>query len=429
VEGHFEGSRLIGRSHGRPSDRHQCRISGRVPDDFEPNPLSRLLAAKRSGGRQILDLTVTNPTKVGLAVAPARLGDRPIGAYEPDSRGSRVARGAVAAYLAERESRDVLSPDRLVLTASTSESYAHLFRLLCDPGDDVLVPTPSYPLFEPLARIEGVEVREYELRLEEPMRDEATPSDAASPVGAPGPIPARWRVDADELDALAGPRTRAVLLVQPNNPTGSCVTAEDLAAIEEVAERRGLAMISDEVFGDFPWPPRSSLLPSLLSASRQVPTFVLGGISKLCGLPQLKLGWIAVTGPDRETERMLEGLEWIADLFLSTSAPVEAALPELLAGRHAFQAVLRERLESNLELLRGSAGPWRLIEARGGWSAVLGLEESRGDLSDTAERILERQDVLLHPGHFYGLSDRSVVLSLIVESWVMKEALQRLERG
>jgi len=322
----------------------------------------------------------------------------------------------VAQVLAEREGRDV-SPDSLVLTTSTSESYAHLFRLLCDPGDDVLVPTPSYPLFEPLARIEGVEIREYGLHL------------AAERTG---PDPARWRIDAQELDALAGPRTRAILLVQPNNPTGSCVRAEELAAIEEVAARRGLALISDEVFGDFPWPPGSAPIPSLLAAARPVPTFVLGGLSKLCGLPQMKLGWIAVTGPERDAARAMEGLEWIADLFLSTSAPVEAALPDLLARRHPFRTALLERLATNLGLLRRTRGPARLIEAEGGWSAVVRLAPDSGaDANslqpgdDPAQGILDRFDVLLHPGHFYGLPDSYLVLSLIVEPSTLREALDR----
>ena len=171
----------------------------------------------------------------------------------------------------------------------------------------MLVPAPSYPLFEPLARLEGVEAREYRL--------------CHGPDG--------WRVDLASLEEAAGPRSRAILLVQPNNPTGSCMTPEELLAIEAIAERRGLALVSDEVFGDFPWPPASDPLPSLLAGPRRVPTFVLGGISKLCGLPQMKLGWIAVTGPDREVGRALEGLEWIADLFLSTSAPIEVAAPGL----------------------------------------------------------------------------------------------------
>ena len=407
MERDLEGTRL--------SRRPAWRISGRLPEDFEPNPLSRILAEKRSHGLEVLDLTITNPTKVGLPVAPARIGDGPIGAYEPDPRGALEARAAVAAYLAEREGRRVIAPDRLVLTASTSESSAHLFRLLCDPGDEVLVPTPSYPLFEPLARMEGVEVREYELR----------PEDS----GPEAVAPATWRVDAGELDALMGPRTRAILLVQPNNPTGSCVTAGDLAAIEDVAERRGLAIVSDEVFGDFPWPPRSAPLPSLLAGSRRVPTFVLGGISKLCGLPQMKLGWIAVAGPERGTARLTEGLEWIADLFLSTSAPVEAALPHLLSKRHEFHAALRERLEANLAFLRRAKGPFHLIEADGGWSAVLRSRREAPGEEDRALWMLEHRDVLVHPGHFYGLGDEHVVVSLIVPPTVFEEGLTRISDG
>lgn len=388
--------------HGELGLRHS---SGRVPEDFEPNPLARLLAGKRARGARLLDLTVTNPTRVGLGYGPPPTLALPA-SYEPEPRGSLVAREAVARYVAEREGRDAIPCDRLILTASTSESYAHLFRLLCDPGDDVLVPTPSYPLFEPLARLEGVEIREYTLE------------DAAG----------RWHVPLDSLEAALGPRTRAILLVQPNNPTGSCVRAEELTAIEEIAARRGMALLSDEVFGDFPWPPAIRPLPSLLAEPRRVLTFVLGGVSKLCGLPQMKLGWIAVAGPDREAERALEGLEWIADLFLSTSAPIESALPALLADRHRFHEVMRERLATNLELLRARTrdrGLFQLLESEGGWTAVLRQREP-DPAPDPAERILERHDVLVHPGHFYGLSDEHIVISLIVEPPVLKEALDRM---
>jgi alanine-synthesizing transaminase len=387
-----------------------------VPDDFEPNPLAALLARKREEGARILDLTVTNPTLVDLGVEGTELGARSAATYLPEPRGSRTGRAAVARYYAEREGRDVISPDRLVLTASTSESYAHLFRLLCNPDDNVLVPAPSYPLFEPLARLEGVEAREYPLR--------------HGPDG--------WRVDLASLEEEAGPRSRAILLVQPNNPTGSCVAPEELLDIEAIAERRGLALVSDEVFGDFPWPPASDPLPSLLAGPRRVPTFVLGGISKLCGLPQMKLGWIAVTGPDPGVGRALEGLEWIADLFLSTSAPIEAALPDFLQRRVPFGAAVRGRLAANLGLLRrvASSGPFTLLETQGGWSAVLRRgdpEEPSDEDADTAsgsgpaEELLEREGILVHPGHFYGLSDLHVVLSLIVEPSVLEEALDRWE--
>ncbi|HET9253530.1 MAG TPA: pyridoxal phosphate-dependent aminotransferase [Candidatus Eisenbacteria bacterium] len=387
----------------------RSRLSARVPDDFEPNPLARLLAEKRARGVRILDLTISNPTRVGLDYGPPPTLALP-DAYEPEPRGSLAAREAVARYYAEREGRDTVSPDRLVLTSSTSESYAHLLRLLCDPGDDVLVPTPSYPLFEPLARLEGVEIREYALQA------------ASTPSGG-------WTGDPDSMEAAAGPRTRAIFLVQPNNPTGSCVQPEELGAIEAVVERLGIALVSDEVFGDFPWPPATRPLPTLLAEPRRGPTFVLGGVSKLCGLPQMKLGWIAVAGPDREMGRATEGLEWIADLFLSTSGPSEAALPSFLDGRHRFQIAMRERLAANLGLLRSNLVPGRtpfqLLEAEGGWSAVLRQREHAQDV-DPGERLLDRHDILVHPGHFYGLSDDHIVISLIVEPSVLEEALGRL---
>jgi aspartate/methionine/tyrosine aminotransferase len=236
----------------------------------------------------------------------------------------------------------------------------------------------------------------------------------------------RWRLDLDSLEAAVSPRTRAVVLVQPNNPTGSCLSDDEAARVESLCAERGIAIISDEVFGDFPWPPSSTPLPSMLGERRAL-TFVLSGLSKLCGMPQMKLGWIALAGPAVQRRDALCGLEWIADLFLSVSSPAQVALPVLLEARHGFQRRVRERLAGNLARLRalGNGGPgFRVLEAEGGWSAVL---ETPGTTGDFASEALRAHNVLVHPGHFYEIAEeRRVVVSLLPEAAVFDEAVARL---
>lgn len=388
--------------------------SGRIPRDLAPNPMARLLEAKRAAGRGILDLTLTDPARAGL-VAPAAeealaaLADPRALRHEPDPRGLRPAREAVAAYLGGRAAFD-LDPDRVFLTASTSEAYAHLFRLLCDPGDEVLVPRPSYPLIEPIARVEGAGVHAYRLVYD-----------------------GTWRLDADSLEASLTERTRAIVLVEPNNPTGSSLDPREFALVETLCRERGLALIVDEVFGDIAWPPRAAPLESRLGP-RAAPTFVLGGISKPCGLPHLKLGWIAACGPEARLLELLPGLEWILDLFLSVGAPVQWALPRLLETRGAYQALLRARLEESLaaidEAVRRHPGALARLGGGGGLSCVLRLREEHGGPppgEDLAEWALAARDVYVHPAHFYDLSrDDLVVASLLTPGAWMREALERI---
>ncbi|HEY3155556.1 MAG TPA: pyridoxal phosphate-dependent aminotransferase [Candidatus Eisenbacteria bacterium] len=377
-------------------------LSRRLPEDFAPNEITELLEKKRSAGERILDLTEANPTRVGLGgagpVELRALSDTRGSLYEPDPRGSLGAREAVARYYAGR-----VSAEDLVLVASTSEAYAHLMRLLCDAGDEILIPMPSYPLFAPLAALEEVRVESYRLAYDD-----------------------RWQLDLDSLEAAVSPRTRAVVLVQPNNPTGSCLSGDEAARVESLCAERRIAIISDEVFGDFPWPPSSTPLPSMLGERRAL-TFVLGGLSKLCGMPQMKLGWIALAGPAAQRRGALCGLEWIADLFLSVSTPAQVALPVLLEARHGFQQRVRERLAVNLARLRapGNGGPgFRVLEAEGGWSAVL---ETPGTTGDFALEALRAHNVLVHPGHFYEIAEeRRVVVSLLPEAAVFDEAVARL---
>lgn len=376
--------------------------------------MARLLEERRGRG-SLLDLTITDPARAGLLVpgaeaALAALSDPRSMLHEPDPRGLRSAREAAAAYLGGRAGFS-LDPDRVFLTASTSEAYAHLFRLLCDPGDEVLAPRPSYPLIEPIARVESVGVHTYRL-----VHDGS------------------WRVDADSLEASLTSRTRAVVLVEPNNPTGSSLAPEEFALVESLCRERGLALIVDEVFGDIAWPPGEGPLPSRLG-ERAVPTFVLGGISKPCGLPQLKLGWIAACGPGERLAALLPGLEWILDLFLSVGGPVQWALPQLLETRAGYQAALRARLMESLAAIEEAAErhPEALapLAGTGGLSAVLRIRHDgdggRRPGEELAEWALAERGVYVHPAHFYDLSREDlVVVSLLTPGPWMREALGRI---
>jgi alanine-synthesizing transaminase len=379
-------------------------LSGRLPHDLEPNAWARLLDERRAAGAPLLDLSETNPTRVGLGGAGteelAALAQAAAARYEPDPRGSRAAREAVAGYYAARgQSAD---PGHVVLTASTSESYTHLFRLLADPGGTFLVPAPSYPLFEPLAALEGVALRPYRLAYD----------------GA-------WHLDTHSLEQAFGPDVRGVIAVQPNHPTGSCLDAEERALLAGLCERHGAAIIADEVFGDFAR--GGAPLPSFVGEAR-VPTFVLSGLSKVCGMPQMKLGWIVVDGPDAVREAALKGLEWIADLFLSVSTPVQVALPRLLAARHAFQARVRERVERNLaalDRLVAARPELSVLDAQGGWAAVVRVPRTRSE-EEWALGLL-RRDVVVHPGHFYDFAGEGyLVLSLIPEPDVFHAGCARI---
>jgi alanine-synthesizing transaminase len=367
-------------------------LSRRVPDLHESNAWSLRLTALRASGGPVADLTESNPTRTGLsplAEAAAALASVPALPYEPAPLGMHAARAAVATSLTAPGAE--VQPEQIVLTPSTSEAYAHLFRLLADPGDAILAPAPSYPLCEPIARAEGVGVRAYPLSFD-----------------------GRWHLDRGALETLA-PGARAIVLVEPNHPTGSCLDAGDHAFVEDLAVRHDLSLIVDAVFADFPRDPARPC-PSWLG-TRRVPTFVLGGLSKRCGLPHLKLGWIVVAGPQPARRDALAGLEWLADLFLGVAAPVQYALPQLLALRHGFASRVTERVAANLAALarlERERPECTLLPADGGWSAVLRVPATRTDEA-WALALLER-GVAVHPGHFYDFAaGEHLVLSLIVE--------------
>ena len=363
------------------------KFSARLPRDMRPNALSELLAAKRRQGAQILDLTESNPTHAGIVYPRSFLTSLASDAalnYEPEPFGMPAAREIIAhAHGADR--------NRVVLTASTSEAYSWLFKLLCDPGDEILIPRPSYPLFDYLAALESVAVKHYGLFYDH-----------------------GWYIDFHTLERSITDRTRAVVLVNPNNPTGHFVKRHEL---EQLA-RFGLPIISDEVFRDY----RLNVSPdSILSLqdSADVLTFSLHGLSKAVGLPQMKLAWMIASGPERVVSHALERLEMIADTYLSVGTPVQCALESLLELRTPVQSQIIDRLRSNLDCLRASG--LRFIEPEAGWYAIIRLAEG-------AElRLLEENSVLLQPGYFYDFENPNYfVISLLTQPGVFTKALERV---
>ena len=367
-------------------------FSSRTRWDRAQNRLSALLERRRQAGGDVVDLTVSNPTEVGLQAPDevlALLGDARGAAYAPDPHGLASAREAVAADFARRG--HAVGAERLVLCASTSEAYAWLFKLLADPGDNVLVPRPSYPLFEFLADLESISTRSYPLAYD----------------GA-------WHVDLAAVEEAIRPRTRAIVVVNPNNPTGSFVSSTEAHRLQGLCARRGLALVSDEVFADFGEAPDPSRVTSFAGDGPAL-AFALGGLSKSCGLPQLKLGWIAVSGPPELRDEALARLEIVADTYLSVSTPVQRALPDILARLPKLQAPIAARVKRNRGALRERfvASSATLLAADGGWSAVLQVPATLPE-EQRVLRLLERDGVLVHPGFFFDFPREAyLVVSLL----------------
>jgi hypothetical protein len=380
-------------------------ISSRLPKSLEPNAVARAVDAKRRSGAAILDLTETNPTSAGFNYPNELLeplADPRALEYDPQPLGLWSARAAVAADFRRRGI--VISADRVALTSSTSEAYALLFKLLCDAGDAVLVPHPSYPLFEHLTQLESVTAIPYALEYH----------------GA-------WRVDVDSITRAATDRVRAILIVSPNNPTGSFLHQDDLDALSNLAASRGWAIIGDEVFADYPLDPAPEATNVLAGAD--VLTFSLGGLSKAAGLPQLKLGWIGFGGPSSKVDQALAAYEVIADTYLSVSTPVQAAAADLIERGTAIRSQILARVQRNLESLRklATAHPSvSVLRVEGGWSAVAQVPQLRAEEALVLE-LLEKDDVLVHPGYFFDFDREAfVVVSLLVEPATFDQAVTRL---
>ncbi|HSZ82856.1 MAG TPA: pyridoxal phosphate-dependent aminotransferase [Polyangia bacterium] len=394
-------------------------FSSRLPWDRPENALAALERARRAAGAPLIDLTVSNPTRVGLPDLGPRLrealGAVDVGAYEPTPAGARAARAAIAAALAEQTGHAV-APEHLLLTASSSESYAFLFKLLCDPGDAVLVPEPSYPLFEYLARLEGVTPVPYRLAYDGVWHvDFASVDDALD--------------DARARDDL---RPRALVVVNPNNPTGSFLKRAELPALRARCEAHGLAVIVDEVFAPYAARDDRAQVRALAAErafTERVLTFALGGLSKACALPQLKLGWMTIAGPDALARDARARLELIADTYLSVGAPAQAAAARLLdLGRDARRAVAARIAANHAQLARAlpPSSACTVLAREGGWSAIVRVPATRTDAA-WAEALLADDGVLVHPGYFFDLRGGTfVVLSLLPATEDFAEGVRRL---
>ena len=384
-------------------------FSSRLHWDLRPNRLAEALGAKRRQGAEILDLTESNPTRAGLEYPAeeilAALGDARDLLYEPAPAGLRGAREAVARDYASRGA--IVDPARIFITASTSESYAWLFKLLADGGDEVLAPRPSYPLFEFLARMELARVVEYPLVYHD-----------------------GWSIDLEALGQAIGERTRAIVLVNPNNPTGSFVKRGELGRLVELAADRNLALISDEVFSDYAFGPDAERVESLTGIEGAL-TFCLGGLSKLAGLPQMKLGWIVIGGPGALRAEASERLELIADTYLSAGTPVQHALPLLLEAGADVRRQITARIKANLAALRATFGehtPAQVLNVEGGWYATVRVPRTKSEEQWCLE-LLEQDGVLVQPGFFYDFeSEAYLVLSLLTPADTFREGVKRVLR-
>jgi hypothetical protein len=382
-------------------------FASRLPPQLEPNRLSRALAVARRSGTRLIDLTATNPTTIGILYPHAlrsALSDPRGATYDPDPRGRRDARTAVArTWEAEGTSID---PDRLVLTASTSEAYSFLFKLLCDPGDAVLVPQPSYPLFDLLTTLDAVTSQPYRLDYH----------------GA-------WSIDRASLEAACTARSRAVLVVSPNNPTGSMLRAADRAWLRAFCAERDLAIVADEVFAEYPLDPRADACRAIGRTSAEALTFALGGLSKSVGLPQLKLAWIVADGPDRLVTPALERLDVIADSYLSVSTPVQVAVSTILEAGRAVRTAISERLRRNLDRVKRLAGDVpavSVLDPEGGWSVVLRVPAVASEES-IALHLIEAEGVVVHPGYFFDFhAEAFLVISLLTEPETFDAGVERV---
>jgi alanine-synthesizing transaminase len=377
-------------------------FASRTNWDLKPNRLAEALARHRAGGRRLLDLTASNPTECGFrydAAAIMRALCHPAALqYHPNPRGLDAARQAVAAYYAAAGTP--IAAEDLLLTVSTSEAYSHVFRLLCNPDDEFLIPTPSYPLFDFLADVNDVKLTRYALFYDH-----------------------GWHIDLHALERAVTPRTRGIIVVHPNNPTGHYTRPEEIAALNAICAGHQMAIVADEVFLDFPLAPDR---PRSFAANHAALTFTMSGVSKISGLPQMKFAWLAVTGPPDLKREALARLELIADTYLSVNAPIQLAAPVLLRHRTEFQRQLMARVRKNLaELDARLAAHAHLsrLEMEGGWYAVLRVPATRSD-EELALELLEKHDVYVHPGHFYDFpGDGFLVLSLITPEEEFKEGI------
>jgi alanine-synthesizing transaminase len=382
-------------------------FSQRTDWKLTPNRFTEAQREMSAAGREVLDLAVSNPTRAGLrydeeSILNSLTNPNALD-YDPQPRGLRSAREAVVAYYREQHEESEIDPDSLVLASSTSEGYSYVFRLLCNPDDEVLVPKPSYPLFEFLADLQHVKLVTYPL-----IYDHG------------------WQIDFPSIHKAVTDRTRAIVVVHPNNPTGSYVSENERSALNQVCREHNLSLIVDEVFLDYA---HNGLPRPTFAANQDALTFTLSGLSKISGLPQMKLAWIATSGAEDLVNTALGRLEVIADTYLSMSAPIQWAAAVLLDQRKTIQPQLLDRLRVNLkELDRQLANQknCRRLDVEGGWYAILRVPVTQSD-EELAVAILRKRSVLVHPGHFYDFSsDGHLVISLITPTEDFGQGIGRL---
>jgi len=379
-------------------------FASRTNWNLKPNRLAEALEQHKSSGRRLLDLSASNPTECGFTYnAPAIMRSLCAPAslqYHPDPKGLKSARVAVSDYYAEKGEQ--VSINDLILTASTSEAYSFIIRLLCNPGDELLIPTPGYPLFDFLADVNDVKLTRYPLFYDH-----------------------GWHIDMHALKQAVMPRTRGVIVVHPNNPTGHFTKSEEVAQLNQICSANQMAIIADEVFLDFSL---GSEQKSFVANSGAL-TFTMSGISKISGLPQMKFAWLAVNGPEAARGEALTRLEMIADTYLSLNAPIQLAAPVLLQQRKHFQSQLMTRVRANLAELDSQLADnqhlSRLV-VEGGWYAVLRVPATRAD-EELALELLQKHDVYVHPGHYYDFpGDGYLVVSLITPAQDFSEGVRRI---
>ncbi|MFH1263674.1 MAG: pyridoxal phosphate-dependent aminotransferase [Pseudomonadota bacterium] len=380
-------------------------FSRRLPAQFEANPFTQSIEEIRRSGRSFLDLTVSNPTETGLEYPTreirAALASDPF-PYAPHPRGDRSAREAVSA-LGGKSGR-IIDPANVWLTSGTSEGYAYLAKLLADPGQEIAIPTPSYPLFSHLFALEGVTAVPYPLRYAE-----------------------GWMIDWEGLERSVSERTRGIVVVNPNNPTGHFTPRAEVDRLLSFCERRGIALIADEVFFEFPLADRERV--SFARPDSPALTFVLDGLSKIVGLPQCKLSWISAHGPASAVSEAADRLDWISDQYLSVGTAIQRALPALTGAAAAVTPTIRKRVAANNDRLREILNPtdwFRLPVVEGGWSAIVRLPDSV-DEEQWVEALLRDRAVLVYPGYFFDLPFRSsLVVSLLPEPETFREGVTRI---
>jgi alanine-synthesizing transaminase len=380
--------------------------SARTEWDLAPTPWARRLQQLRAQGGQLWDLTASNPTHCGFHYDPgAVLNPLSTSAsleYDPDPRGLATARQAVTGYYQHHGAK--IDPRQIILTTSTSEAYSFLFRLLCDPGDEVLIGQPGYPLFDFLARLDDVKLVPYQLFYDH-----------------------GWHLDPAALRARINNRTRAIVIVHPNNPTGHFTSFEERRTLEEICHEHQLALIVDEVFLDYGHPGQPAGA-SFATGEHKVPTFVLSGLSKIVALPQMKAAWIAAFAEPEALDR----LEVIADTYLSVSTPIQRALPAWLEGRRGLQAQITARVQGNLEFLDAALARQTLLSrliVEAGWYAVLRVPNVQ-DGEALAMRLLENQGVIVHTGDFFGFAGQGwLVVSLLAEEREFGEGVAGIFKG